>query len=145
VRKIFIFLILFVNVVFANTIELYKFDDKSSEMLYKKMIKELRCLVCQNQNLADSNADLAIDLRAKTYKLVSENKNEKEIIKWMTDKYGDFVLYKPQLNKKTYVLWFAPFILGFIAIGFLFYFIKKQKNKKHKNDEDLQKVRELLK
>lgn len=101
----------------ATTIETYRFDDPGKEALYKKMIAELRCLVCQNQNLADSNAELAQDLRRKTYEMVSAGKSETEIVGYMVQRYGDFVLYRPPVKGITLFLWAGPFIL--LAIGLL--------------------------
>ncbi|RLA08188.1 MAG: cytochrome c-type biogenesis protein CcmH [Gammaproteobacteria bacterium] len=142
---LFLMVLLFSSTASSVTVEVYEFTDKQHESLYKKMITELRCLVCQNQNLADSNAELAVDLRAKTYKLVTEDKTEQEIINWMTEKYGDFVLYKPQLNSKTYLLWGGPFLLGFLSIIGLIIFVKKQKTTVEIEPEDLKKAQELLK
>ncbi|MBU0499315.1 MAG: cytochrome c-type biogenesis protein CcmH [Gammaproteobacteria bacterium] len=95
----------------AATIETHRFDDPAREALYKKMIAELRCLVCQNQNLADSNAELAQDLRRKTYEMVSAGKSETEILAYMVERYGDFVLYRPPVKGITLFLWLGPFIL----------------------------------
>jgi len=99
-------------------IELHEFENKQQEALYNKMIEELRCLVCQNQNLADSNAELAIDLREKTYKMVVQNKSETDIVDYMVNRYGDFVLYKPPFKINTLLLWIGPFFLLVLAIYF---------------------------
>jgi len=99
-------------------IELHEFENKQQEELYNKMIEELRCLVCQNQNLADSNAELAIDLREKTYKMVVQNKSETDIVDYMVNRYGDFVLYKPPFKINTLLLWIGPFFLLVLAIYF---------------------------
>lgn len=101
----------------ATTIETYRFESPGQEATYKKMIAELRCLVCQNQNLADSNAELAQDLRRKTYEMVSAGKNEQEIVSYMVDRYGDFVLYRPPVKGITLFLWVGPFVL--LAAGLL--------------------------
>jgi len=79
---------------------------------YKTLIAELRCLVCQNQNIADSDADLAADLRREVHRMILEGKSDEAIIDFMVTRYGDFVLYRPPLKAKTVLLWGAPFVLG---------------------------------
>ena len=88
-----------------------KFDSSNQESRYKMLIAELRCLVCQNQNLADSNAELARDLRLLTYNMILSGRSDSEIIQFMVSRYGDFVLYRPPLKPSTALLWFAPLIL----------------------------------
>lgn len=88
-----------------------EFKNPEHEQLYLQVIKELRCLVCQNQNLADSNADLAQDLRRKSYEMIVSGKGYDEIIHFMVQRYGEFVLYRPRLQSTTLLLWFAPFVM----------------------------------
>jgi len=102
--------------VFASKIEVYKFEDPEKEADYKELVEELRCLVCQNQNIADSNAELAQDMRRKTYDLLQSGKNKQEVADYMAERYGDFVLYKPRFKASTAVLWIGPFVMFFIAI-----------------------------
>ena len=97
-------------------VEVHEFDSPEQEDRYNKLIAELRCLVCQNQNLADSNADLARDLRAKTYSLLQEGRSDQEVVDYMVQRYGDFVLYRPPLQSNTLVLWVGPFVI--LALGF---------------------------
>lgn len=95
------------------------FETPKAEALYTDLIAELRCLVCQNQNIADSNADLAVDLRREIYTMITAGNSRKQIIEFMVDRYGEFVLYKPRLTTRTLLLWTAPFLLllsgGFIV------------------------------
>lgn len=91
----------------ANT-ESLQFDNAYQESQYRKLISELRCLVCQNQNIADSNADLAKDLRIRVYELIKAGKNDEQISSYMTQRYGDFVLYNPPFTSYTLLLWFGP-------------------------------------
>ena len=80
--------------------------------------EQLRCLVCQNQSIADSNADLAVDLRNQVIEQINAGRTDKEIIDYMVDRYGDFVLYKPPFKTSTYILWLGPialFLVGLIA------------------------------
>jgi cytochrome c-type biogenesis protein CcmH len=85
--------------------------DPALEQRVMALSKELRCLVCQNETLADSQADLAADLRQQIREQMKAGKSDKEIIAFLTDRYGDFVLYRPPVNPKTYLLWFGPFVL----------------------------------
>ena len=93
-----------------------EFDNPETELRFKKLTEELRCLVCQNQSLADSHAELAQDLRNEVYKMVIAGDSDKEIIDYLVARYGDFVLYRPQVKSTTYFLWFGPFLILLIAI-----------------------------
>jgi len=84
---------------------------------YDRLINELRCLVCQNQSIADSNAGLATDLRREVHSMLLAGKTDAEILKFMTDRYGDFVLYRPPFVRRTLLLWLAPALL--LGIGML--------------------------
>ena len=110
----------------SSTIDAYPFEDPGQERIYKKLIDELRCLVCQNQNLADSNAELAQDMRRKTYELAKAGKDEQEIVEYMVQRYGDFVLYKPPLQTNTVLLWVGPFIIFLIGVTVLIRFIRRR-------------------
>jgi cytochrome c-type biogenesis protein CcmH len=85
--------------------------DPEMQERFEKITNELRCLVCQNQTIADSNAELAQDLRAQTRRMLLEGATDDEVRTFMTERYGDFVLYRPPLSPKTWVLWFAPVLL----------------------------------
>ena len=108
-------------------VEVHDFDSPEQEQRYNKLIGELRCLVCQNQNLADSNAELAVDLRRKTYEMVKQDKTEREIASFMVDRYGEFVLYRPPLNSSTLLLWIGPFIILVIGVGLLIRTIRRRR------------------
>jgi cytochrome c-type biogenesis protein CcmH len=84
---------------------------EQQEALYKSLLPELRCLVCQNESLAESQASLANDLRYEVRGLVAKGADEQQVKKYLTDRYGDFVLYKPPFEPRTYVLWIGPFVL----------------------------------
>jgi len=85
--------------------------DPAIEARMLQIAQELRCLVCQNQTIADSNAGLAVDLREQVRTLLREGQSEAQILQYMTDRYGDFVLYRPPVNGATLVLWFGPALL----------------------------------
>mgnify|MGYP002713053244 CR=1 FL=1 len=114
------------NSAFAR-IEAYTFETEQQEATYKKLIHELRCLVCQNQNLADSNAELALDMRHKTYEMVKDGHSEQEIVDFMVARYGDFVMYRPPVKSTTLFLWYGPAILLLLAVVVVTVFIRKQK------------------
>jgi len=84
------------------------FQSKQQEERFNQLTRELRCLVCQNQNLADSDAQLAHDLRAEVHEMLVAGKSDDEIKLFMVERYGDFVLYRPPVQENTYLLWLAP-------------------------------------
>lgn len=92
-------------------IEAYQFDSAEMEADYNQLIDELRCLVCQNQNLSGSDAGLARDLRRQTYQMLQQGKSPQQVVDFMVARYGDFVLYRPQFKSNTYLLWLGPFLL----------------------------------
>jgi cytochrome c-type biogenesis protein CcmH len=108
------------------TLEAFKFNTEAEEQHFKDLIEELRCLVCQNQSLLDSDAELAHDLRAEVYDMIQLGKTDEEIIEFLVARYGDFVLYKPPVKPSTYLLWFGPFVLLIIAALLLLRSIRRQ-------------------
>ena len=121
-------------------------------VLEKRLIhisEELRCMVCQNESLASSRAELANDLREEVRKLIREDKSDSQIKEYLVTRYGDFVLYKPEVKPLTWVLWFGPFLLLVIAIMGMAYYLRQrqgaQKNSPVLSDEDRRKVQEILK
>lgn len=95
---------------------LRKFANDEQAALYLRLTQEFRCLKCQNQNLADSNADLARDLRDEIYQAVLDGQGRDEIADYLVARYGEFVLYRPPVKRVTYLLWFGPFLLLLFAI-----------------------------
>ncbi|MFL6570789.1 MAG: cytochrome c-type biogenesis protein [Burkholderiales bacterium] len=91
------------------------------------LAEELRCLVCQNQTLADSHAALAIDLKNRMRELLREGKSEREVLDFMVERYGDFVLYRPPLRATTVPLWAGPFILLALGVTGLIVWLRKRK------------------
>ena len=109
--------------------------------------KDLRCLVCQNETIAGSHADLAIDLRNQIQDQLEAGKSKNEIMQYMVDRYGDFVLYKPPVKSSTLVLWLGPFLLLLLGMWTLWSFIKKQSKTKKVtvfSDQDLSQARAML-
>ena len=93
------------------------FEDPAQQARYERLIRDLRCLVCQNESVADSNAMLAADLRREVRELMAAGRSDAEIREFMTERYGDFVLYRPPLEPRTWLLWTAPalFLAGGLA------------------------------
>ena len=87
------------------------------EALYQSIVHEVRCLVCQNQSIAESNAELAKDLRIEIANQIKDGKSEQEIKNFLLNRYGDFVLYEPSFNKKTVFLWLSPLLLLLLIFG----------------------------
>jgi cytochrome c-type biogenesis protein CcmH len=92
-----------------------------------KLSKELRCLVCQNETLADSRADLAEDLRQQIREQMKAGKSDKEIVAYLTQRYGKFILYNPPIDPTTYLLWFGPFVLLLAGLFVLFRYLKHRR------------------
>ena len=101
--------------------------DPVLEARVMKLSKELRCLVCQNETLADSRADLAEDLRTQIREQMRAGKSDKEIIAYLTDRYGKFILYNPPIDPTTYLLWFGPFVLLIAGLAVLFRYLKQRR------------------
>jgi cytochrome c-type biogenesis protein CcmH len=104
----------------------FKFENKQQEERFNHLTRELRCLVCQNQNLADSDAQLAHDLRAEVHEMLIAGKTDDEIKQFMVDRYGDFVLYRPPVQENTFLLWLAPLALLLLGALILRTIIKKR-------------------
>ena len=105
--------------------EILNFENEEQKEIYQELVLELRCPKCQNQNIADSNADIAKDLRQKVYEMAIQDKDKNEIKDFMLSRFGEFVLYKPQLTGKTMLLWAGPFVLLFIIIFFVIRLISR--------------------
>ena len=101
--------------VMATPVDTYEFKSPENQKRGLSLAHELRCPQCQNQNLIDSNSPVARDLRLEVFKMVDEGKGDDEIIEFMTSRYGEFVLYKPKMETKTYILWLGP--IGLLLLG----------------------------
>jgi len=138
--------VLSINASFAVKIEFHDFKTKQQEQLYLQLVAELRCVKCQNQNLAESNAELAKDMRDKAYEMVIKGATRTDVVNYMTARYGDFVLYKPPFKTKTLLLWVGPPVFLLLSLFMLFKLIRGQKNqpKESLSEADRNSVRELL-
>jgi cytochrome c-type biogenesis protein CcmH len=130
-NKLHLFFLLFL--IYILNIPIYAIDknpinlnNAEQEARYQKLTNELRCVVCQNQNVADSNAELAQDVRNLVRTQISEGQTDEQITAFLVERYGDFVLYNPPLTEKTYILWLGPFILMLLAFIILMFVIRRQ-------------------
>ena len=130
-----------------GAIDALNFSSPQQETDYHSLTEQLRCPQCQNNNIADSNATIAVDMRAKVFELLQQGKSKQEIVQYMVDRYGDFVTYDPPLNGATLILWAAP--LALILFGILL--VARRKSAKRAGHfekvfsaEEQQRLRELL-
>ncbi len=103
-------------------IDTYEFPNEAERQRFRSLTTELRCPKCQNQDIADSNAPIAADLRKQIYEQLQQGKSDEQIVDYMVDRYGDFVRYKPPVNARTWLLWFGPAALlglGVLVVGVL--------------------------
>jgi len=122
-------------------------EDPAVEKRLQTLSKELRCLVCQNETLADSQAGLAEDLRREVREQIKAGKTDQEIISFLTQRYGQFILYRPQVTPTTYLLWFGPFVLLIVGLIILFRYIRQRRDsitEKPLTNEEQRHASELL-
>jgi cytochrome c-type biogenesis protein CcmH len=128
----------------SAAIEAYEFKDAQMEDDYNQLIDELRCLVCQNQNLSGSDADLARDLRRQTHEMLMQGNSPDQVVEYMVERYGDFVLYRPQFQRNTLLLWIGPFFLAVLALWLVIRKIRRQQVLVKPDDSTMQRAKELL-
>ncbi len=118
--KKLLMLALFLGAIATANVNIYSFSDQVSEKRFNSLITDLRCPKCQNQNLADSDAPLAKDLKDRVYSMINDGRSDGEILTFMVDRYGDFVLYTPPVKPLTWFLWFGPaaVLIGVLIIIF---------------------------
>ncbi len=144
--SVLLFLITVLSLSVQAGIEVRQFPDSRLEQRYYRLISELRCLVCQNQSLADSNADLAEDLRDEVFTMLLAGKTDQEIVAFLVDRYGDFVLYRPPVKKITIALWLGPFVALLLG-GFVLWRISRARSLEVTTpltDEERQRLKKLL-
>ena len=142
-QLIAIFLVaVFLPLTSLATEDKYQFDNDSQRSLFVELSKELRCPKCQNQNLADSDAMIAADLKRKVHQLVLAGENKEQIIAYMKQRYGDFVYYQPPVNSMTIWLWLLPVLFIVAAVAGLV--LSRKKVNVTIDDAQQQRVKELL-
>jgi cytochrome c-type biogenesis protein CcmH len=140
-------LLLIVPPAFSATLADYTFDDPQKGEAFRSVISQMRCLVCQNESLAGSNAELAVDLRNEIYEMMKAGKNKDDIVSFMVARYGDFVLYNPPVKPSTYPLWFGPILLFMIGAIVLYRNLQKKSVSREAelSPEEQQRLDNLLK
>ncbi|OOE99136.1 cytochrome c-type biogenesis protein [Salinivibrio sp. IB643] len=134
------------TLAFANAIDVYQFDSAKQEARFRALTSELRCPKCQNNSIADSNAELAQDLRQKVHQMLQQGRTDDEIRSFMIARYGNFVTYNPPLTASTIVLWLAPALVMFTGLGLM---VVRSRRAKHTlneafSDEEQQRLDALL-
>lgn len=146
-KKLILTLFILVSAFSANTysaaIDVFEFDSVEQEQTFHDLTKVLRCPKCQNQNISDSNAELAKDLRNKTYELVKQGKTADEVVDYMVARFGNFVRYDPPLTPATIFLWLGPLL--FILFGFLVLYKQAKTKSKSENKLDIEEEKRLKK
>lgn len=123
------------------------FDNEIQEQRYQKLIRELRCTVCQNQNLIESNAPLANDLRRQIALMITDGADTDEVIDYMVARYGDFVLFRPPMKGITYLLWFGPvamLLIGLAALGTILWRRRTQVGSEPLSTDEEERLRRIL-
>ncbi len=144
-RSLFgLLLVLVMTLPAQASIEALEFNSPQVEEDYYTLIDELRCLVCQNQNLKDSNADLAKDLRQQTYQMLQQGKSKQDVVDYMVARYGDFVLYRPPLKSNTILLWSGPFVLLLLVLFLVIRRIRRNRSVEPPEPQTLEQARHLL-
>ena len=110
----------------AVAIDALPFKDRAEEQRFQNLARQLRCLVCQNESLADSSADLAKDLRQEVFEQMRKGKDDAEIKNYLTARYSDFVLYNPPLRGSTFLLWFGPLLILLIGAAVVFRIVRRR-------------------
>lgn len=119
IRKTFLLLLILLPALTFAAIDVYQFDSVEHEQRFRGLIEQLRCPKCQNQSISDSDADIAQDMRAQVATMIRDGRSDDEIVDYFTERYGDFVNYKPPVNAQTLILWAGPvvvFVIGFVLV-----------------------------
>ncbi len=147
-RLLVFFMLLFPSISCAIDQNPTEFDTPEQQERFWKLANELRCVVCQNQSVADSNAGIAQDVRDVVRDMILQGKTDDEIYTFLVERYSDYILYNPPLKPKTVVLWLGPALLFFIALLSLLwairYHAKTTAQPEHLTEEEQQKVQKAL-
>lgn len=144
---VFPLLLLFAQPLLSATLTEYQFDDPQKSEEFRQVIEQMRCLVCQNESLAGSNAELAVDLRNEIYDMMKAGQDKGQIVEFMVARYGDFVLYSPPVKPSTYPIWFGPILLFMLGAFVLFRILrrKSQASETELSAEEQERLDKLLK
>jgi len=141
----FALLLLLIQGAFAESIDVKDFENFSQESRYVDLIDNIRCPVCQGQSIGGSNSGLAKDLREQVRKMILNDKSDDDIYLFMIQRYGDFVIFKPPINWKTYLLWFTPLIFLVLCFIYLIRLISKKRDFPPKSSTEIERAKNLLK
>lgn len=119
--KLFFMALIFPTFTYASNLDQYTFSRPEQALQFSKVTQEVRCVVCENQSLADSNAPIALDLKEKIQTLILANQTNEQINNYLVKRYGEFILLRPRFNAKTYFLWLFPFV-GLTTILLLYFY-----------------------
>lgn len=141
--------LLVVSALAMAAIDTYQFESEAQRQRFYELSGELRCPKCQNQNIADSNAPIATDMRREVHRLLQEGQSDEAIIDFMVSRYGDFVRYRPGLTSQTMVLWFAPVLFLVVGIAVLLVLVRRRRRvpgaqNRHLSEDEQQQLRDLL-
>lgn len=128
-RSLLLWLMLLVPLSAQAAIDAYEFSEQQNEKRFQQLTNELRCPKCQNQNIADSDAPLATDLRREVHRMLEAGESDDSIVDFMVTRYGDFVLYRPRVNETTWLLWYGPFVL--LGVGILVVVLISRNRRQH--------------
>jgi cytochrome c-type biogenesis protein CcmH len=133
--------LLLANMAVAST-AVVEFSDESLRIRYQQLVQELRCPKCQNQNLADSNSPISEDLRAQVHRLLEEGMSDREIKNYLKSRYSEFILYRPEVNQNTWLLWAAPvvFLLFGLWVLYRLYFNRSSSDMPMEQNDQLSSV-----
>ncbi|MCG9757955.1 MULTISPECIES: cytochrome c-type biogenesis protein [Pseudoalteromonas] len=143
-KYVIVLLLMMITAAAQATEDKYNFATAEREQTFRELTHELRCPKCQNQNIADSDAVVAKDLRDKVIALVNEGQSKQEVIDYMIDRYGYFVHYQPPVTPATIVLWVLPVAIIILGFGFIVFRQKRAAKKQDWNAADEQKLAELI-
>lgn len=135
------------------SIDTYEFNSQAERERYRTLVEQLRCPKCQNQNIADSDAPISMDMRDEIYKQLKQGQSNEEIVGFLVDRYGDFVRYKPPVNKTTLLLWYGPATLlglGFLAVAIIVIRRRRtvraeQEKEQHLSGDEQDRLADILK
>jgi len=141
----FALLLLLIQGVFAESIDVKDFENSTQESRYIDLIDNIRCPVCQGQSIGGSNSGLAKDLREQVRKMILNDKSDDDIYLFMIERYGDFVIFKPPINWKTYLLWFTPLIFLVLCFLYLIRITSKKRDFSANSSAEIERAKNLLK
>lgn len=144
IRVCLLLLMSFLPSLAQANIDAFEFENEELRARYQHLAFILRCPKCQNQNIIDSNAPIASDLRTQVHRLLHEGYNDEQIIDFMVARYGNFVLYEPPVNRLTYLLWYGPVILVMIGLLVIVIMVRNRKQQASAEESMDQQSRERL-